>query len=423
MAPRKAADAFLHFVHATIAHLGEKFARRRCWCPRSVFVAVLLLTRARQRTTYRSLMNTLLADTAAFFTWAKRPSLSSFSEARGKLGVDACRTILRLLADRLARMTPKRFRHPSGRRFIGIDGLRLIAPRSSDTVKKLNPAKYNRWFASHCPQALVVIAVDLLRRLPLDFILLPKKRGERLGAQRLAQHFRPGDVAVMDRGFPARWLLGEFLCAHIDVVVRMTATMAGSWPEVVAFLRSGKMEALVDVRIDRTHSVPMRLIRRNFRPGRPSRGQKPETMVVLTTLTQEDGFDRDAIIKLYTARWGVETVIREMKCEFDIERFHARSVAGIEQEIAAVLAWIGFASAIQLLAESKLPEDRRVMRTLCFEEATKVMQAILAGHDVTAVLIEALENVARYHYAPRAGRSFPRVRKSPIGRWEVRSVK
>ena len=415
------AHDFARFVHATITDLGDRFARKRVWSPRSVFIAVLLLTRARRRTSYREMMNTFLRDTVAFLAWDHRPSLSSLSAARSKLGLEQCRLILRQLADRLASMTPKRFRHPSGRRFIGIDGLRLIAPRSKDTRKKLNEAKYSPWFASHCPQALTVVAVDLLRRLPLDFVLLPKGRGERAGAQRLAEHFRPGDVAVMDRGFPARWLLAEFIAQNIDIVVRMTAAKAGSWPEVIAFLRSGKTSAVVDVRIDATRTVPMRLIRRNFRPGRPRRGQKAETMVILTTLTAADGFDRQAIIKLYAARWGIESIFREVKCEFDLERFHAKSVHGIQQEIAAVLAWIGFASAIQLIAESKLPDERRVLRTLCFAEATKVMQAILAGQDLTTVLIEALENVCRYHYAPQSGRSFPRERKSPLGRFSVRA--
>ena len=146
---------FIRFVAGTIAHLGTKFSRQRIWCPRSVFIAVLLLTRARRRTTYRSLMNTFLSDTAALLDWKRRPSLSSLSDARAKLGVDACRMILRLLADRLATMTPKRFRHPSGRRFIGMDGVHFIAPRSDDTRRTLSPMKYNTWFASQDRKSVV----------------------------------------------------------------------------------------------------------------------------------------------------------------------------------------------------------------------------------------------------------------------------
>lgn len=413
---------FLHFVHSTLAGFGEKFLRSRIWGPRSVFIAVFLLTRARRRTTYRSLMLSFAADTAAVLGFTKRLSLSGLSQARQHLSVDTCRTILRMLADRLATMTPKRFLHASGRRFIGIDGVRFVTRRTKETVKRFQTMSASRWIHAHCPQAIVVVAVDLLRRLPLDFALLPKGKGERTGAKALLTHFRPGDVAVMDRGFPAKWLLAEFLAAKVDVVMRMTAGMT-AWAEVDAFLRSKKPEQAVTMTFGKGGPVITgRLILRKFRRGRPARGQRAESQVMFTTLPRDE-FDRDEIIKLYASRWGIETIFREMKCEFDAERFHSHSVNGIMQEIAAILAWIGFASAIQLAAESTLPEGRRVLRTLCFDEATRIMEAIFAGEDIDDLLATAISNVCVYSYMPKDGRSYPRERKSPIGRFSGRCAK
>lgn len=412
---------FIRFVHATLQEFDNRFIRSRIWCERTVFIAVLLLTRARRKTTYRELMNTMLSDAASFLDWDRNPSIASLSQARDKLSAESCRTVLRLLSERLGKIIPKRICHPSGRRFIALDGLRLLAPRSGDTLKHLNKTKYTRWLSSHYPQALCVVAVDLFRKLPLDFVLLPKGRGERLGAQQLAEHFHPGDVAIMDRGFPARWLLKEFLDRKIDVVIRMMAGKFGAWPEVTAFLKSGKNAAVVAVKIEGNRTISLRLIRRNCRVGRPKRGQKVETMVIMTTLTAQDDFDRDALIKLYSARWGIESLFRDMKCEFTIERFHSESVNGMQQEIAAILAWLAFAAAIQLIAENNLPDGRRVLRTLCFVEATKIMEAILAKtKGISAIIEQAIENVARFHYAPKPGRSFPRVCKSPYGRFRIR---
>jgi hypothetical protein len=93
---------FIRFVHSTLDRLGERFIRSRIWSPRTVFIAVLLLTRARRRTSYREMMNTILSDAAGFLDWTHRPTLSSLSVARGKLDVDSCRMILRLLAQRLS---------------------------------------------------------------------------------------------------------------------------------------------------------------------------------------------------------------------------------------------------------------------------------------------------------------------------------
>jgi len=415
-------SAFLSFITSTLADLDEKFPRSRLWGPRSVFLAVILLTRPRRRTTYRSLMQSFVADTAAALGFVKRPALSGLSQARKLLTVGSCRKILRALAARLESMTPKRFLHPSGRRFIGIDGVRFITRRTKETKKRFHMASASRWVHSHCPQAIVVVAVDLMRRLPLDFALLSKGTGERAGAKSLLSHFRPRDVAVMDRGFPAKWLLADFIAAKVDLVVRMTAGMT-AWTEVDAFIRSKKLEQVVTMQLGKNGpTATVRLIRRPFRRGRPARGMKVETQIILTTLPATE-FDREEIIKLYAARWGIETIFREMKCEFEAERFHSHSVNGIIQEIAAVLAWIGFASAVQLTAENQLPDGRRVLRTLCFDEAARLMEAVIAGRDHEPIFAQAIENVSRYHYAPKKGRSYPRERKSPIGRFSVRRAK
>ena len=413
---------FLRFVNSTLADLTNRIQGGRIWNSRSIFVAVILLTRARRRTTYRSLMTSIVTDTAAALNLSTRPSLAGLSQARQRLSVESCRAILRALAERLAGMTPARFLHASGRRFIGIDGVRFITPRAKETVKRFEMMSASRWVHSHCPQAVVVVAMDIMRRLPLDFALLPKGTGERAGAASLLSHFRPGDVAVMDRGFPALWLLSAFSKAKVDVVVRMTAGMT-AWTVVEEFLRSGKSEQSLTLRFGKTGPIIAgRLIRRNFRRGRPARGQAVETQVIFTTLPSSE-FDRDAIVELYAARWGIETIFREMKCEFNAERFHAHSVNGIMQEIAAILAWIGFASAVQLAAESTLPDGRRVLRTLCFDQATRIMEAILAGNDIETLFAAAISNVCLYHYAPKSGRSYPRERKSPIGRFSVRYAK
>jgi hypothetical protein len=413
---------FLRFVNATLSNLASHSGRGGIWGARAIFVAVILLTRARRRTTYRSLMSSIVADTAAALGLSARPSVAGLSQARQRLDVDTCRAILRAVADRLAAMTPKRFLHPSGRRFIGIDGVRFATRRTKETVQRFQMMSASRWVHSHCPQAVVVVAVDLMRRLPLDFALLPKGSGERAGAAALLAHFRPGDVAVMDRGFPAKWLLQAFTKTQIDVVVRMTSGMT-AWAAVDAFLRSGMTEQAITLPCGKDGPIITgRLIRRNFRRGRPARGQKAETQVIFTTLPAAE-FDRSAVIDLYAARWGIETIFREMKCEFDAERFHAHSVNGIMQEIAAILAWIGFASAVQRTAEATLPDGRRVLRTLCFDEATKLMEAVLAGRDIERLFTTAIANVCAYHYAPKPGRSYPRERKAPIGRFSIRRAR
>lgn len=53
-------------------------------------------------------------------------------------------------------------------------------------------------------------------------------------------------------------------------------------------------------------------------------------MVILTTLRAEGGFTRDEIVKSYGARWGIETIFRELKSFAGLEPLHAKSALGVE---------------------------------------------------------------------------------------------
>ncbi|MEK7411892.1 MAG: IS4 family transposase [Planctomycetota bacterium] len=390
--------------------------RRRVWCSRSIIAAILMLTRSGARGGYRRMLATFVDDTAELLGWVTSPSAASLSRARKLLPVDSCRALLRQLVDRIASSSPRRFVHPSGRRFIAIDGTQFIMPHTRQTLEQFDRPQAGAWVRAHHPQAVTVVAADLLKRLPLDWVLLPKGIGEREGARRLLDLFQPGDVAVLDRGYPSRAFLAQLLERKIAVVMRLPAGPR-SWREAHEFLRSGQQETVCNMPLPDGATARIRLIRRNFRTGRPRQHQKAKPMVIVTTLTQEDGFSPEDIIRLYQARWGVETLLREIKVGFDLERFHARSLIGIEQEIAAVLIWIALGSTVEHAAEDGLPPGRRVYRTLCHDAATRIFTAWLAGRDPLERLNRELEAIRRYHYAPRPGRSFPRERKAPHGRF------
>jgi hypothetical protein len=408
----------LHFFHKLVDGMDDHFKRTRCWGPRSVWIALMILTRPSGQRSYAFMLQGVLSGAGALLGWSKAPSASSFSQARGKMTAGDCRAFVRHLITTLWSWQRARFRHHAPRRFIAIDGTRFICPRSRETLRKLDRPHAKPWLLSHYPQALVVVAFDVIRRLPLDWVLLPKGRGERAAMAPLISHFNRGDVVIMDRGFPARWLLALLTEKGIDVVMRMTAAKAGSWPEVVAFLKSGASTAVISCTIGKGRSVTVRLMRKNARLGRPKKHQSaPETMVIMTTLLPKDGFEKADIIDLYRQRWGIEIMFREMKEAFSMERFHARSMVGIEQEIAAVITWIALGAVLQDHIEDGLGDGRRVRGTLC-RGAVEDLLLRAWRHDEVEKSLEIWNAMIRqYAYKPRPGRSFPRVSKRPAKRF------
>lgn len=382
-----------------------------------MWVALLVLTKPSGPRTYRLMLTDLAAQTAGILGWSIAPSPASLSQARIKLSMAQCRDLVRSLAERLWTWQRARLRHHLPRRFVAIDGTRIICPRSRETLANLDRPHATPWLLSHYPQALVVVAFDVVRRLPLDWAMLPKGRGERAAMMPLLETLRRGDVAIMDRGFPARWLLALLVDRGIDVVMRMTAATSGSWPEVAAFLASGSDSAVITCDLGKGRSVSVRLVRKNFRRGRPLKHQTAETMVILTTLLPRDGFERADIIDLYRQRWGIETLFREMKCAFTIERFHARTMIGIQQEIAAVLAWLALSAVLKDHVEADLADGRKAIGSLCRGAVERFLLAAWRGEDVAPLIEHWVREIRRHAYKPRPGRSFPRVSKQPAKRF------
>lgn len=420
MAPPTAAVTHLLSL---VAGLGDRFSRRRVWGPAAVAIGLLLLKQGGRHRSYATMLRIMEGHIARALGWDRMPSVSSFAQARGKLSEQQCRELLHAVTAQVDATAGGRFEHPSGRRLVAIDSTRLVMPRTTSTVQRfMRPCGRNAQ-RTHHPQALAVFAVDVTKRLPLNWVMLTKGHGEREGAVTLAQDLRAGDIVIVDRGFPARAFLGDLLVRRLDVVIRMTTSESNGWPEVLAFLASGDEQQEVDVRVSADCSVRMRLIRRNFRPGRPLRHQKAQTMVVLTTLLDHAQFPQDEILRIYTARWGVETLLRELKAQCEVERFHTRSRIGFEQEIAMSLLWIALTSALQHVAESTLPDGRRVVRTHCAFVAEMLITEACAGRDPHKRLAELILWIRSGSTKPRPGRSYPRRRKSPFGRYNNDTAK
>ena len=106
-----------------------------------------------------------------------------------------------------------------------------------------------------------------------------------------------------------------------------------------------------------------------------------------------------------------------MKDAFSIERFHARTLKGIEQEIAAVIAWIALSAVLKDHLENELGDGRMVSGTTCRAAVENLLLAAWRGEDITRVLDIWLGEILRYAYKPRPGRSFPRTCKLPKKRF------
>jgi len=414
----------LNTLCMAVRRLGDRFERRGVWSPANAMAIVLLMKMPGRSLSYRSVLGMVEEFGSSLFTWSRVPSIGSMSKARKKLSAEACRLFLGEISAFATRQLHKARHVWHKRRIIAIDGSTFVVPRSTETLRAFNrPRCGSEDQRAHHPRALMVMALDVLRRVPVDYVLGQKGQGERTLVKRLLDSICPDDVVVVDRGFPSRELVRELLSRGIDFVMRVNADEATAWKEFRPFLRGKAKSAMIELQLgdgDQRAAVSVRLVERDRQRGRPRRGAKKERMVILTNLSEADGFTREELVKVYGSRWGVETAFRELKTFMSTEPFHSKSVNGIEQELVAGLIWMALASSLESAALDDLPDGYKVVRTDCYRFA-----GVLLGHFMTGCYREEefrryVESLRRYAQKRKPNRYAERKCEVPFGRSQKR---
>ena len=136
----------------------------------------------------------------------------------------------------------------------------------------------------------------------------------------------PDDVLVLDRGYPAAWLVALLNARGIRFVMRCDND--GGWSAAKAFLRSGAAETCVTLNAPNADDVrdwgcpagrpDLRLVRQTAPNGR---------VRVLATNLDAQRFDAALFGDLYHQRWRIEEAFKRLK-----HRLHLEAVSGLSQQ-------------------------------------------------------------------------------------------
>jgi hypothetical protein len=223
--------------------------------------------------------------------------------------------------------------------------------------------------------------------------------------------------------------------------MRVRTGVTGTFAEAAAFLASGASDSVVDLcerdrrgRPDPTQPVLRIRLLRAVRPD-------GSVAVYLTSLTDAQQHPAQALIDLYAQRWRIETAFREMKIWHGLERFHARHVDGIAQEIAAVMLFQLLASELEAQVRQQhadaqppvSPPDSppptlqlptiRFNRRIVADCAIKLLFTAASGRNIAKAFASALYRIWRYRQKVRPRRSYARQRKSPPRGWKTRGTR
>lgn len=422
---------FQRLMHI-ITNLRDHRQRHRCWGDQQAFACLLALTEPGVRTSCESAIAKVHASARGRFGWHHEPDPSGLVRSRALLSVATCDNLEQSVRAWAMERMPTIAPFIPGHILIAVDGSMLHMPATPAMLKEF-PRRTNRLGLEieHYPQARLLMAWDAEHHMPWAWRLTSMREGEREATRHLLERLPPHAILVMDRGFPSRALLGHIIRSGRHAIVRMVATESAAFPEVQQFLASGRRSAIVHLRIeadDATETVSVKLVKRRFNRGRPSKHERRECMVVLSTLTD---IEDDRLIAVYGMRWGVETAFREMKSIASIERWHSRKPDGIRQELHALMCWFCIAGLLATTAEATdlatpKPRRKRTNTVLVMNAIASILAALYASHhaasnparaaDLAQQADEALLRMLRHMQRRREGRHYSRVPMHPYAR-------
>ena len=292
-------------------------------------------------------------------------------------------------------------------------GLRLVAADGSTVRFGLRASHVKRAaLADQILFGLFLPGPDLMLGASLHSI---HERGER---QFLIEHLDrlcPDDLLLLDRGYPASWLVAVLNQRAIKFCMRVDNT-DGGYACVREFVRSGAIERIVMLRAPNKQDAldyecprkpqRVRLVRHVLPNG--------EQRVLMTNLFDDKLFPADCFGELYHKRWGIEEAFKRLKHRLNLEHVTGLSQQAVVQDVAAKIVCDNLQALVSITAhaDADLPENKRINHAYAHTALKPLMPILLLGakigRKVGALLRGLLGLIAGRTYRHRENRLKPR---------------
>ncbi len=343
------------------------------------------------------------------------PRKSSLCKARRKLPAKYIKDMFTRTIQKSRQLGPKRLW--KGRRLFAIDGTTVTLPRSKE-LKQAFGCHTSKEGEAHYPQALLVELFNVLTDEVCEFTLSPVNTSERKQALLLLDQLEAGDIVLEDRGYPSWALFWEHQKRGVDFITRMLTNKP--WPVVQKFLASGKRDQRVVLPMSKKarqlykndpsvpKSLTIRLIRLTLKTGK--------IVVLATSLLSRKKYPAKEIREIYPQCWPVEEGNKSLKCHQVIEKFHAKDVNGIYQEVNAHYLLMAITRLLMLQAATPAPQkyyglSYKSAVDFVSNNLVRLILIIDKGQKGIAIL-DVSAMIASLHEQPRYNRSYPRRSRS-----------
>ena len=350
---------------------------------------------------------------------AREVTKSAFTQARKKLHAGAFIELNTVQVDYFYDHFP--YRTWNGFRLWAVDGSTAQLPNTPDIVDHFG------LFDDSVPLARVSQMFDVLNDVTADALIGPMAAGEREYAACHFEEIGPGDLTLLDRGYPAFWLFALIVSKGADFCAR---TPVGVWGVVDKFVASGLIEQIVDLRPGAsaikecqarnlpTDPIKVRLLRIDLDNG--------EIEVLITTLLDAQCYPYSEFKDLYHQRWPVEEDYKVVKLRTEVENWSGKSALSVYQDFHAKVFTKNLTAILAFPAQEEVNQQsqgKKYAYQINFTQALSKMKdtvvLLFQRTEALRILTRLWEVMTQTIEPIRPGRKYPRPKSARHKRFAV----
>jgi hypothetical protein len=333
------------------------------------------------------------------------------------------------LVSRLGRDSGRRLHceYPSGRLLGGrkvkiVDGTLCSMPDTPENQKEW-PQPPTQKPGLGFPLVRLVAILSLNCAAVLDMATGPykgKQTGETALLRTMMQNLEKGDVLLADRYYASYTMIALLLARGVDSLFRQhqtrkidfrTGRRLGREDHVITMKRSPRPDWMDEAAYAQ---IPESMEVRELRLRVRQRGFRVRILVLVTTLLDEQLYDKEELARAFRCRWHVELDLRAIKQTMGISVLSCKTPSMVRKEIWMNLLAYNLIRTLMAKAAALAgiePREISFSGTIQTVNAFAPVLAMAAQADRPALLESILQIIARHRVGDRPDRYEPRAVK------------
>jgi len=348
-------------------------------------------------------------------------STAAYTKARQRLDPQVIDGIGCHLVERMERraMTSRKW---LGRNVKVIDGTTLSMPDTPEN-QGIYPQPSSQKPGCGFPQMRLVGVFSLATGAMLDYAKSSVHVSESILFGQLIPKFDKGDIALTDRGFGSYHAFSHMADAGVDAVIRLNGVRK---VDLEKGQKIGHNDWLVTWKKpvqrpkgctpEQYAALPATMILRHVKLTVSARGNRSQTLIIVTTLLDPIAYPAEKIGELYLQRWSVELHFKEIKITLGMDVLRCLTPGMVDKEV--MMYRVSYNLVRALMQEAAVRHDVDLSR-ISLKGTVDTLRHWSAGLEALRGkprkqqrLLDAMfEIIAKDLVPPRPGREEPRAKK------------